>query len=42
MKKTQSREKIAAVKEKDMAFVFGSDHQIWTEGPPPPPPPDAQ
>jgi hypothetical protein len=42
MKKKQSREKIAAVKEKDMAFVYGSDHGAWTEVPPPPPPPDAQ
>ena len=36
MKKKQSREKIA-VKEKDLVFVFGSDHQIWTDGPPPEP-----
>jgi len=37
MKKKQSREKIAAVKEKHLVFVFGSDHQIWTDGPPPEP-----
>ena len=37
MKKKQSREKIAAVREKDLAFVFGSDHQIWTDGPLPSP-----